>query len=256
LKKRCNDLSVKGSQYSPITRRTSTPKDALGEEVWVAAMEPTATGASCAGGSFIGACVIGFTLPSSRPGMKFLCDHCSRLLPVEAFRVEGATLFIRCRACRQESQARPSTENGPGPGYESDPVSGPERDSVSGKPMQPVAASPPSVLSSVARCPKCFARIEGASPSCRQCGLVYANFDAGALALSADVDALWQEAMPHSEDAKKHQELLELAQRTGELPLLARLFRQRAITRPEDLAAQRWCDEVARFALGGLGPPK
>lgn len=158
--------------------------------------------------------------------------------------MEGDELAIRCQSCEAENRVRRTLR--------AQVVSG---ESVATSAAQPLLSVVPPDASVPSRdtavppglCPKCLARKVEDQPSCRQCGLVYDNFNPAHFELSESLASLWKETLEDVENEARHRTLLAVAQRSGELPLVARLFRIRMARNPNDLAAHRWSDELIRL---------
>ncbi|AGC48602.1 hypothetical protein MYSTI_07330 [Myxococcus stipitatus DSM 14675] len=76
--------------------------------------------------------------------MKFQCEACERLIPLESFRVEAAVLVVTCQRCGAESRARTSVRAtgesaSPAQTAVSSGVSGPAQVAVSGGASIPAA---------------------------------------------------------------------------------------------------------------------
>ncbi len=183
--------------------------------------------------------------------MKVVCPACEGMARVQSFRVEGAALFLTCARCGVESRAEvvepPSA-----------PVEPPRV-----VPMRPVAVGDAVRLAAEAaqrpdpfevpddRCPKCVGPRPEEALFCPHCGLAWANFRPEHVAFSEELGRAFLEAMRQWDDASKHEAVLALATRTGELPALGRLYRLRLAAAPLDPIAQRGREEVLRRASAG-----
>jgi hypothetical protein len=204
--------------------------------------------------------------------MKFQCEACERLVPLEVFRVEAGVLVVKCDRCGAESRARASASAAVGAA-----VSLPAREApgTGAAPPEPDVAPPPAARASspalrVVRareepagvapsdealfeappgyCPKCVAvRREGAA-SCAQCGLVYVNFVADEHRPSGVLADAWRGLAARWEDEEAHDRLLALAMARGELAMVGRLYRLWLARAPDDTLARRGRDEVVRRA--------
>jgi hypothetical protein len=206
--------------------------------------------------------------------MKFQCEACERLVPLEVFRVEAGVLVVKCDRCGAESRARASAASSVAVGTASLPREGapPAPGSPSPEAASPSAPPPPLRASSPALrvvrgaspgaapsgdalfepppgfCPKCIAvRREGAE-SCAQCGLVYVNFLPDEHRPSGVLADAWRALAERWEDWEAHDRLMTLAMGRGELATLGRLYRLWLARVPEDPMAQRGRDEVVRRA--------
>ncbi len=177
--------------------------------------------------------------------MKFLCTRCERLVELADFRFESGVLSARCDKCGEESQARPAQAELPRA------VNAPARAPGNVVPLRPAPPVDAADFTTVPAgfCPKCIARRDGAALSCPHCGLVFANFQQEELALSAELTAAWRELLPQWGASERHDALLALAVKTGELAAAGRLYRIRLVRDPGDALAQRGRDEVVRLAL-------
>ncbi|NMO16771.1 hypothetical protein HPC49_06155 [Pyxidicoccus fallax] len=214
--------------------------------------------------------------------MKFQCEACERLVPLEVFRVEAGVLVVKCDRCGAESRARasasassvvmgggaasPPPREGPVPG--SAPASAPPAEPV--PPAPPVARASSPALRVVRTgagkppggpladeelfevpagfCPKCVSQRREGLESCSQCGLVYVNFIADEHRPSGTLATAWRSLAEHWEDEAAHDRLLTLAMSRGELATVGRLYRLRLAREPDDVMARRGRDEVVRLA--------
>ncbi|WP_342376716.1 hypothetical protein NVS55_35900 [Myxococcus stipitatus] len=216
--------------------------------------------------------------------MKFQCEACERLIPLESFRVEGAFLVVTCQRCGAESRARTavraaeegvgaaqvSTVGGaPSPTHAASgsegsiparapmnapAASSPERASVA--PLRMVRGATPQAAPDDAvlftppegHCPKCVSVRRPTATSCSQCGLVYANFVAEDHTPSAELMAAWRALAARWEEWPEHERFLTMAMGQGELASAGRLYRVRLARVPDDAMAQRAREEVVRRA--------
>lgn len=206
--------------------------------------------------------------------MKFQCEACERLVPLEVFRVEAGALVVRCDRCGAESRALAAASSvsmgsaslsreGGGPAS-----SAPRPESaaaLSQPPLPPRASSPAlrvvrgagagAVPSGEALfepppgyCPKCVAVRPEDAESCAQCGLVYVNFLPDEHRPSGVLADAWRGVAERWEDWEAHDRLMTLAMGRGELAMLGRLYRLWLARVPEDALARRGRDEVVRRA--------
>lgn len=210
--------------------------------------------------------------------MKFLCDGCERLVAASSVRTEGDALFLRCAKCGADNavELESATKSPvltaappPGPAY-SRPGVTPTPSPLSA----PLPAAPPPPPSRVSlrrvedavrlaqeaasdddpfrvpddRCPKCVGERPEGALSCRHCGLVYVNYRPEETAPSPELAAAFREALAAWDDPAKHEHVLALATRLGELPQVGRLYRLRLAAAPLDPMSQRGRDEVLRRA--------
>lgn len=91
-------------------------------------------------------------------------------------------------------------------------------------------------------CPKCGTP-KGVAPSCARCGLVFARFDAAALAISApaELEALWRHAGEAWGDRARHALFTERSLAAGAAAYAAAKYRGRG---PEDTVA---VEQLARI---------
>ena len=210
--------------------------------------------------------------------MKFQCEACERLVPLEVFRVEAGVLVVKCDRCGAENRARMASSfalgasslggEASGPGQGSAPGGPPPAESLaSASAPLPLRASSPSLrvvrgraadvpLSGEAlfeappgACPKCVAPRREDTESCAQCGLVYVNFTPDEHRPSEMLAEAWQSLVAeHWDDWEAHDRLMTLAMGRGELAMLGRLYRLRLARAPDDAMAQRGRDELVRRA--------
>ncbi|WP_163994473.1 hypothetical protein [Pyxidicoccus caerfyrddinensis] len=204
--------------------------------------------------------------------MKFQCEACERLVPLEVFRVEAGVLVVKCDRCGAETRARASTASSfamggsslVGEGQGAPPP--PEPSQGMSAPLPPRASTPSlRVLrgrtadvpltgetlfeAPPGACPKCVAPRREDAESCAQCGLVYVNFTPDEHRPSEVLAEAWQSlAAEHWDDWEAHDRLMTLAMGRGELAMLGRLYRLRLARAPDDVMAQRGRDELVRRA--------
>ncbi|RYZ41566.1 MAG: hypothetical protein EOO71_11415 [Myxococcaceae bacterium] len=210
--------------------------------------------------------------------MKYQCEGCERLVPVESFHVEDGELTVTCRACgartRSGSSRAPSpVQDVPRPddafrgGSEGVAVAAvPVEASFAPAPPVPGRASVTAlrVVRSDAssavpfipegdpfqappgHCPKCVAPLREDAGACAQCGLVYANFLPEEHQPSELLATEWHALMREWNDWDTHDRLLTMAMGRGELAMVGRLYRLRLARTPDDALALRGRDEVVR----------
>ncbi|ATB50754.1 hypothetical protein [Corallococcus macrosporus] len=214
--------------------------------------------------------------------MKFLCDACERLVPLQTFRTEAGGLVVTCGRCGADSRvgppsAAPRADVGAGMAPAFEPVSAPPAVPApmplpgdSGEPVARAAtpalrvvrldAGPPAApLTDEALfepppgvCPKCVGPRREEALSCAQCGLVYVNYLPGEPPLSDVLADAWRKLAARWEDWDAHDRLMTLAVGRGELAMVGRLYRVRLARAPGDTVAQRGRDEVVRRATLGV----
>ena len=206
--------------------------------------------------------------------MKFQCEACERLVPLEAFRVEAGTLVVRCDRCGAESRALAAASSVAMSSASlsregaSSASSAPSQESTGGASQPPPsqrASSPalrmvrgatPGTLPSgealfeppPGYCPKCVAVQREGTQSCAQCGLVYVNFLPDEHRPSAVLADMWRALAERWDDWAAHDRLMTLAMGRGELAMLGRLYRLWLARAPDDAMARRGRDEVVRRA--------
>ncbi|MCY1031993.1 hypothetical protein OV207_11040 [Corallococcus sp. BB11-1] len=212
--------------------------------------------------------------------MKYQCEGCERLVPVESFQVEGGQLSVTCRACGARTLAGPSLAPSPAappdaPRPEDAKVRGGGEGVAVALPAQaPFASAPPApprpnatalrVVRSDAppavsaipdgdpfqappgHCPKCVAPLREDEGACAQCGLVYANFIPEEHQPSEVLATQWHALLRTWSDWDAHDRLLTTAMGRGELAMVGRLYRLRLARTPDDALALRGRDEVVR----------
>jgi hypothetical protein len=196
--------------------------------------------------------------------VKVLCPACERMAPVRAFRVEGQALHLVCDRCGTESPLTLAQEAQPAP--DAAPVPAPP---ARVEPA-PVAAAPRVValrpvsdavrLAAEAartgdpfavpddRCPKCVGERPPDALFCPHCGLAWVNFRPEQTQVPEELARAFRHALEAWDDPARHDALLALATRTGQLPAVGRLYRLRLVAAPMDPVAQRGRDEVLRRA--------
>jgi hypothetical protein len=213
--------------------------------------------------------------------MKFQCEACERLVPLEVFRVDAGVLVVKCDRCGAESRARvpaaPSVavgsaspqRDGAGASVAATPHASPPEPSLAAavpppparasspalRVVRPEAGTPVALLSDEAlfepppgHCPKCVAVRREDTESCAQCGLVYVNFIGDEHHPSRVLADAWRALMERWEDEEAHDRLMTLALGRGELAMLGRLYRLRLARVPDDAMARRGRDELVRRA--------
>jgi rubredoxin len=205
--------------------------------------------------------------------MKFQCDACERLAPLEVFRVEAGALVVTCGRCGAESRAQASLSTSVAMGGAASPREGtaapgvPPQDAAAVPPL-PARASSPALrvvrgADTPARpsthdeelfepppgfCPKCVAARREGAMACAQCGLVYDNYRADEQRPSQAVAEAWRELAARWEDPTAHERMVTLALSHGDLAAVGRLYRIRLARAPEDALARRGRDEVVNRA--------
>lgn len=208
--------------------------------------------------------------------MKYQCEACERLVPVEAFRVEDGVLSVTCRACGARTLAAPSASASQDMPREGGGGRGGSEGVAMAVPAPESFASPPPVPSRVSitalrvvrsdatsaaaasaldgdpfqappgHCPKCVAPMREDEGACAQCGLVYANFLPDEHLPSGVLATEWRALLQTWDDDEAHDRLLTLAVGRGELAMAGRLYRLRLARTPGDARALRGRDEVVR----------
>ena len=189
--------------------------------------------------------------------MKFLCASCERMSAASSFRVAGVALFLTCARCGRENPL----EIAGSPTPPADPVPSPPPVTPSSPRVVPLrsvqdpvrlareaAASDDPFAVPEGRCPKCIGDRPDEALSCPHCGLVYVNHRPEEIAPSTELAQAFREALADWDNPSRHDAVLELAARTGELPALGRLYRIRLAAAPHDPIAQHGRDEVLRRA--------
>lgn len=162
--------------------------------------------------------------------MKFLCDACSRLVPVRDFSLRERALVVVCPECKAESRV-------PAPEFAERPPA----------PVLELAHPRPPPQGPL--CPKCGAPRPAEEESCARCGLVFALFRPENLALSAPLEARWSELQTRWADAERHDAFLDACASADVLTEAARRYRVQAEQAPGDSMALRYRDESARRLL-------
>lgn len=181
--------------------------------------------------------------------MKFLCDHCERLVDAGEYRLEAGALRLRCPKCQAESavEGAPEAANEAAPASpafqaEARPVVVPFAPRPS--PVQLVPAPEPIPVDE--RCPKCAAAKNGRA-ACAKCGLVFELYKPE------------QDVVPQSA-RREFERLLELqgtpdAERSldhvgpAQVAHLARLCRHHLADFPDDLRATAILDRLTARSL-------
>ncbi|RKG93223.1 hypothetical protein D7V97_40210 [Corallococcus sp. CA053C] len=211
--------------------------------------------------------------------MKYQCDACERLVPVESFLVEDGVLCVTCRACGARTLAGPSPSASASASHDAPRDGGGARGGGEGvavavPPPETFAAAPPvpsrasvtalrvvrsdapsatasaldgdPFLAPPGHCPKCVAPMREDDGACAQCGLVYANFLPDEHLPSHVLATEWRALLQTWDDDEAHDRLLTLAVGRGELAMAGRLYRLRLARAPDDARALRGRDEVVR----------
>ncbi|WIG93360.1 hypothetical protein [Myxococcus sp. SDU36] len=206
--------------------------------------------------------------------MKFQCDACERLVPLETYRTEAGGLVVTCGRCGADSRVGPPATTAPRTEVRAAPAAGSA--SVPSVPVPSVPVVPPSESWSAAApvtpalrvvrsepapltddalfepppgvCPKCVAPWLEEALSCPQCGLVYVNYQPEEQPLSDVLAEAWRTLAARWEDWDAHDRLMTLAVGRGELAMVGRLYRIRLAHVPDDAVARRGRDEVVRRA--------
>ncbi len=205
--------------------------------------------------------------------MKFVCDSCERLVPLEQFRTEGDVLIARCSKCGAETRSSASSEAAAAPAERggaptpspSAPGLAPARSNLalaSAGPSNVVALRTPAIeaVEAAARsaanpfevpeglCPKCLSARPPEAKECPSCGL---HFELGSpeLELPGWLREGWVALLGHWDDEAKHEALRNEAVQKGELAPVGRLYRLRLAWQPLDPIATKGRDEVLRLAL-------
>lgn len=185
--------------------------------------------------------------------MKFLCTGCNRLLDVEKFRIDGATLIVTC-VCGTENRAT-ATASTPAPA----PAPAPAR------PVATVTALRTPTVEAISRagkasletnafavpdgyCIKCISKKTPLASACSTCGLSYAA-SATAFQPSPWLQGEWLTLLGTWGDDRAHEALRVAAMNQGELAEVGRLYRLRLADTPDDPYASRGRDEVLRLAV-------
>lgn len=162
--------------------------------------------------------------------MKFLCDACSRLVPVRDFSLRDGALIVACPECKAESRV-------PAPEF------------ADRKPAPVLELAHPKPPPEGPLCPKCGAQRPAGQEACARCGLVFALFRPENLALPPPLEARWSELQAHWADAELHDAFLDACASADVLTEAARRYRVQAEHAPGDSTALRYRDESARRLL-------
>ncbi|MBJ6763438.1 hypothetical protein JGU66_21945 [Myxococcaceae bacterium JPH2] len=193
--------------------------------------------------------------------MKFQCEACERLVPLEVFRVEADALVVACGRCGAENRAaltvaaaQPEAVAAVASPVPAEP---PVRPSVpalrvvrpddaaaatSGASVHEDFSAPPGF------CPKCVSPRREERESCAACGLVFANFLAEEHQPSEALAQGWRVLRERWADWDAHEQWLSQALARGELAMAGRLYRLQLAQAPEDAQARRGREEVVRRA--------
>ncbi|MFY1831810.1 hypothetical protein ACN47A_38200 [Myxococcus fulvus] len=213
--------------------------------------------------------------------MKFQCEACERLIPLESYRLESGGLVVSCQRCGAENRARAAQP------LVASPSAGGESLVSARAPEDVAVAEAPGRASVTAlrvlrgpevdlpplddddalfepppgHCPKCVSTRREVDTSCSQCGLVYANFLEAEYVPSDTLATEWRKLAVHWAQWEAHDRLLTLAMGRGELATVGRLYRVRLARAPDDAVAQRAREEIVRRAtvvvpteVEGAGP--
>lgn len=201
--------------------------------------------------------------------MKFQCDACERLVPLETYRTEAGGLVVTCGRCGADSRVGPPATTAPRTEVPAVlaagaapaplvPVAPPSDSWSASAPVTPalrVVRSESAPLTDDALfepppgvCPKCVAPRREEALSCPQCGLVYVNYQPEEHPLSDVLADAWRKLAARWEDWDAHDRLMTLAVGRGELAMVGRLYRIRLARAPDDAVARRGRDEVVRRA--------
>lgn len=201
--------------------------------------------------------------------MKFLCPACDRLAEIDAFRIEGGALRLRCGKCGVESTHPATTPSASPvkPAFAPAPARAPAAPPGPLVAPSPTPAEPKVVLLRAASadgatmpaaadnpfqappgfCPKCIAP-RGTGSACPQCGLVYLVFKESEALPPAPVAEAFRTLLTQWQDGAAHDQFLRQAMMLGALPAAARLYRIQLAYNPEDPFAARGREEVVRLA--------
>ncbi|GEN06887.1 hypothetical protein SAMN05443572_104488 [Myxococcus fulvus] len=198
--------------------------------------------------------------------MKFQCEACERLIPLESYRLESGGLVVSCQRCGAESRARAAQPLAVTPSVGGEPLASarPVEEPVletAARASAPalrvvrgaVAAAPPLdddalFVPPPGHCPKCVSTRREVDTSCSQCGLVYANFVESEHQPSEALREEWRRLAGEWGQWEAHDRLLTLAMGRGELATAGRLYRVRLARAPDDAVAQRAREEIVRRA--------
>ncbi len=201
--------------------------------------------------------------------VKYVCAQCERLVPVEDFRLDGATLVVRCPKCGAETRAEPgaSALSVPAP----DPVTVPRPSPSAPRPVltrptgahsnevvlrSPTADAVASAAKSVGNafevppglCVKCLTPVVAGKNECPSCGNPY-DKQPELPEVPEWLKTSWVELLAHWDDAARHDKLRKQAVERQELASIGRLYRVRLARHPNDPIATLGRDEVLRLAL-------
>ncbi|MBU8899653.1 hypothetical protein KRR26_28985 [Corallococcus sp. M34] len=194
--------------------------------------------------------------------MKFQCEACERLVPLEVFRVEAGALVVACGRCGAESRAALTVAAAQPEAVAAVATPTPAEPSVrpsvpalrvvrtedatavatGGAPVRDDFSAPPGF------CPKCVSPRREDRESCAACGLVYANFLAEEHRPSEVLAQGWRALRERWADWDAHEQWLAQALARGELAMAGRLYRLQLAQAPEDAQARRGREEVVRRA--------
>ncbi|MGV3622160.1 MAG: hypothetical protein ACO1OB_15155 [Archangium sp.] len=194
--------------------------------------------------------------------MKILCPSCERLLPLGAFRLEGATLVVTCAGCNVETRVE---RTAPAPVFApSRPVTQPPRvslasteggsnvvvlrtaghDAVS-KAAAAADAQPFAVPDDV--CPRCIAP-KAQAAECPHCGISFERYQEAMTMPPRWLRDDWVALLRDWGNEAKHLQLRRKAQQLDGLAAVGRLYRLRLAWVPEDPFALEGRADVLRLA--------
>ncbi len=215
--------------------------------------------------------------------MKAVCPSCERMIDVTAVKVVGADAFVGCPKCGVESSLPITT--GELPPLTETPRAAPPMPMSSRKTPGPRALvlassaeasnvvmlrAPTAAAVESARlfaeqdpfevpdglCPKCISKRDDTALACHTCGLIFANAPDQGLQPPQDLAAMWRELLRDWGDERRHATIRRLCIERNQLPALARLYRLRLASMPEDPLAQRGRDEVFAAASSVMVVPR
>ena len=202
--------------------------------------------------------------------VKFLCSHCDRLLPLDTFRLEGATLVVTCPKCATESRVEPGDASAE-PEPEPEPARAPPRlslASVQGSSNVVVlrTASHDAVQRASAAvsspfaipeglCPKCLAR-KSTGATCAHCGVTFAVFEEATVLPPKFLRDEWVELLGDWGNEQRHTQFRRKAQQVDALPAVGRLYRLRQSHFAEDPLAAEALTEILRLASMPMAIPR
>ena len=205
--------------------------------------------------------------------VKVLCPHCDRLIALEVFRVEGASLIINCAKCGAESRVESAPAAVNQVATHGRAASLPPRVSLAStegssnvvvlrtagheatQKAARAADEGPFTIPDDA-CPKCIG-LRAPTPSCPYCGILFDTFDEATVLPPKWLREDWVEVLRDWGNELKHGQLRRKAQQTDDLATLGRLYRLRQAVVPEDPVAAEGRAEVLRLATVAMSfrPP-